>query len=62
MFIITGIHGFIALGEAILTFVILLYFVKAKPKMISFLKDSDTGKDLNRGKTPELTPTLEEGA
>ena len=61
VFIITGIHGFIALGEALLTFVILLYFVKAKPKMIAFLKDSDTGKALSRGKTPELTPTLEEG-
>ena len=60
--IITGIHGVIAFGEAILTFVILLYFVKAKPKMIAFLKDSDTGRALSRGKTPELTPTLEEAA
>ncbi len=48
VFIITGIHAIIAIGEAILTFVILLYFVKAKPSLISFLKDSDTGKALRR--------------
>ncbi|MFW9920822.1 MAG: energy-coupling factor ABC transporter permease [Candidatus Thorarchaeota archaeon] len=46
--IITGIHGIIAVGEAILTFVILLYFVRAKPSLVSFLKDSDTGKALKR--------------
>jgi cobalt/nickel transport system permease protein len=44
VYIITGIHIFIAVGEAILTFVILLYFVKAKPKLISFLKDSHTSE------------------
>ncbi|NHJ13565.1 MAG: cobalamin biosynthesis protein CbiM [Candidatus Thorarchaeota archaeon] len=38
---ITGIHVIIGVGEAILTFVILLYFVRAKPKMISFLSGSD---------------------
>ena len=48
VFIITGIHGVIAVGEAILTFVILLYFVRAKPSLISFLKDSETGKALRR--------------
>ena len=58
--IITGIHGFIALGEAILTFVILLYFVKAQPKLISFLKDSDTGRALRLRKTSDLTQTVEE--
>jgi len=60
VYIITGIHAVIALGEAVLTFVILLYFVKAKPKMIAFLKDSDTGRALNRDRTQEITPTLEE--
>ncbi len=60
VYIITGIHVLIALGEAILTFVILLYFVKAAPKMISFLKDSDTGKALSR-RTLEVTSTVEEG-
>lgn len=60
VYIITGIHGFIALGEAVLTFAILLYFVKAKPKMIAFLKDSDTGRALSRGRTQEITPALEE--
>nr|KXH75222.1 MAG: hypothetical protein AM325_04565 [Candidatus Thorarchaeota archaeon SMTZ1-45] len=61
VYIITGIHGLIAVGEAILTFVILLYFVKASPKMISFLKGSDTGKALRRSKKLEIEPTLEEG-
>ena len=37
---ITIVHVFIAIGEAVLTFVILLYFVKAKPQVISFLKES----------------------
>ena len=62
VYIITGIHGFIALGEAILTAVILLYFVKAKPKMIAFLKDSDTGKALGIGTTVEPLVTTGEGA
>lgn len=38
---ITIVHAFIGLGEAILTFVILLYFVRAKPQVISFLKESE---------------------
>ncbi|MDH4212925.1 MAG: energy-coupling factor ABC transporter permease [Candidatus Thorarchaeota archaeon] len=36
---ITGVHIIIGLGEAILTSIILLYFVKANPHLISFLKD-----------------------
>ncbi|MFW9832844.1 MAG: energy-coupling factor ABC transporter permease [Candidatus Thorarchaeota archaeon] len=60
VYIITGIHGIIAIGESILTFVILLYFVKAAPNMIAFLKDSDTGKALRR-KPMELAPAIEEG-
>ncbi|MFX1559527.1 MAG: energy-coupling factor ABC transporter permease [Promethearchaeota archaeon] len=61
VYIITGIHGFIALGESILTFVILLYFIKAKPKMIAFLKDSDTGKALDRRPIVEPLATTGEG-
>jgi hypothetical protein len=61
VYIITGIHGFIALGEAILTFVILLYFVKANPKMIAFLKDSDTGKAIGRRTPIESVATTGEG-
>ena len=38
---ITGVHLIIGVGEAILTSAILLYFVRAKPRLISFLKDSD---------------------
>jgi len=61
VYIITGIHGFIALGEAILTFAILLYFVKAKPKLIAFLKDSDTGKALGVKMSATPIVTIEEG-
>ncbi len=42
--VITAIHVIIAIGEGILTFVILLYFVRAKPKLISFLSESIAGK------------------
>ena len=41
---ITGVHAIIGIGEAILTFVILLYFVKAKPQVISFLKESEVSE------------------
>ena len=61
LLLLTGIHGIIGIGEAILTFVILLYFVKAKPKIISFLKDSTTAE---MAKIPELSrraePTMAE--
>jgi len=36
---ITGVHIIIGLGEAILTSIILLYFVKANPRLISFLNE-----------------------
>ena len=42
--VLTGIHVIIGIGEAILTVVILLYFVKAKPSVISFLKNSETAE------------------
>jgi len=58
LIIITGIHSIIAIGEAVLTFVILLYFVRAKPSLISFLKDSETGKALR--KIPREVVILEE--
>jgi cobalt/nickel transport system permease protein len=41
---ITLIHAFIGIGEAVLTFMILLYFVKAKPQVISFLKESEVSE------------------
>lgn len=41
---ITLVHAFIGIGEAILTFVILLYFVKAKPQVVSFLKESEVSE------------------
>ncbi|MFW9967214.1 MAG: energy-coupling factor ABC transporter permease [Candidatus Thorarchaeota archaeon] len=39
---ITSIHVIIGVGEALLTTVILLYFVKAKPDLVSFLRTSKT--------------------
>ncbi len=39
---ITSIHSIIAIGEAILTVVILEYFVRAKPTLIALLKGSKT--------------------
>ncbi|MFO7835985.1 MAG: energy-coupling factor ABC transporter permease [Candidatus Thorarchaeota archaeon] len=38
---ITSVHVIIAVGEAILTFVILLYFVKSRPELVSFLDSSE---------------------
>ena len=55
--LITGVHGIIGIGEAILTTVILLYFVKAKPKVISFLKDSKTA-EMARIPTPSRAETV----
>ncbi|MHA2118208.1 MAG: energy-coupling factor ABC transporter permease [Candidatus Thorarchaeota archaeon] len=43
---ITSVHIVIGVGEAILTTMILLYFVKAKPNLVSFLrKTEDSDKD-----------------
>ncbi|MBD3406318.1 MAG: cobalamin biosynthesis protein CbiM [Candidatus Lokiarchaeota archaeon] len=39
---LVGVHVIIAVGEAILATAVIAYFVKAKPSLISFLKDSDT--------------------
>jgi cobalt/nickel transport system permease protein len=44
---ITSIHVIIGVGEAIMTAVILLYFVNAKPDLVSFLRTSGI-----RGMTP----------
>jgi cobalt/nickel transport system permease protein len=49
---ITGVHAIIGVGEAILTFVILMYFVKAKPQIISFLKESEVSDMARIGETP----------
>jgi cobalt/nickel transport system permease protein len=38
---ITGVHVIIGFGEAILTTIILLYFVKANPRLVSFLRDQE---------------------
>jgi cobalt/nickel transport system permease protein len=40
LFAITTIHVFIGIGEAVLTSVILLYFMKANPDMISLISDA----------------------
>ncbi|MFW9794958.1 MAG: energy-coupling factor ABC transporter permease [Candidatus Thorarchaeota archaeon] len=43
---ITGVHIIIGLGEAILTFVILIYFVKANPQLVMFLRiDESTNSE-----------------
>jgi len=59
---LTSIHVLIAIGEAVLTFVILLYFVKAKPTLISFLEDSET-KEMAEviEQPPMVTKTVEGG-
>lgn len=41
LFAITGVHIIIGFGEAILTAIILLYFVKASPHLVSFLRGKD---------------------
>jgi len=41
---ITMIHAVIGIGEAILTFAIMLYFVKARPQIISFLSGSEVSE------------------
>jgi len=38
---ITGVHVIVGFGEAILTTVILLYFVKANPQLVSFLREKE---------------------
>ena len=57
---ITGIHAIIGIGEAILTFVILLYFVKAKPQVISFLKESEVSEMAKVPIGPVLTQQTKE--
>jgi cobalt/nickel transport system permease protein len=53
---ITAVHAIIGIGEAILTFVILLYFVRANPRVISFLKESDVAEMAWVTDSPILTP------
>jgi energy-coupling factor transporter transmembrane protein EcfT len=38
---ITSVHVFIGFGEALLTTIILLYFVKAKPDLVSLIREDD---------------------
>lgn len=56
---ITIVHAFIAIGEAVLTFVILLYFVKAKPQVISFLKESEVSEMAQVPYTESIIQTVE---
>ncbi|NWF94806.1 MAG: energy-coupling factor ABC transporter permease, partial [Candidatus Thorarchaeota archaeon] len=42
--VITAVHAVIGFGEAFLTYVILLYFVKARPSIVSFLQGSETSE------------------
>ncbi|MFW9788508.1 MAG: energy-coupling factor ABC transporter permease [Candidatus Thorarchaeota archaeon] len=54
---ITGVHVIIGFGEAILTTVILLYFVKASPHLVSFLRDEeiiDDGDDVEASNRLQL--------
>jgi cobalt/nickel transport system permease protein len=39
---ITSVHVLIGIGEALLTTLILLYFVKVKPGLVSFLREDDS--------------------
>ncbi|MFX1264873.1 MAG: energy-coupling factor ABC transporter permease, partial [Promethearchaeota archaeon] len=39
LFAITSVHVFIGIGEALLTTIILLYFVKAQPGLVSFIRE-----------------------
>ncbi len=57
--VITAIHAIIAVGEGILTFVILLYFVRAKPKLVSFLSESIASKTIRESPLKKEMP-LEE--
>jgi cobalt/nickel transport system permease protein len=56
---IVVVHAFIGIGEAILTFMILLYFVKAKPQVISFLKESEVTEMAKVPKVPLSIPQTE---
>lgn len=58
---LTSIHILIAVGEAVLTFVILLYFVKAKPTLISFLEDSETKEMAEVIEQPAMVTKTAEG-
>ncbi len=44
---ITGVHVIIGIGEAILTAVILGYFVKANPKLVLFLREERAEEELS---------------
>ena len=56
---ITIVHVFVGIGEAILTFVILLYFVKAKPQVISFLKESEVSEMAQVPRSPIAAQPVE---
>ncbi|MFX1415633.1 MAG: energy-coupling factor ABC transporter permease [Promethearchaeota archaeon] len=51
---ITSVHVFIGFGEALLTTIILLYFVKAKPDLVSFIREDDA-RESALGLSPSST-------
>jgi len=57
--VITLVHAFIGIGEAVLTFMILLYFVKAKPQVISFLRESEVSEMARIPGVPMPTAQIE---
>ncbi|NHI89961.1 MAG: hypothetical protein EAX87_10580 [Candidatus Thorarchaeota archaeon] len=52
---ITGVHVIIGFGEAILTTIILLYFIKASPQLVSFLRDTDEVRHETEDETDEVS-------
>jgi cobalt/nickel transport system permease protein len=57
---ITLVHAFIGIGESVLSFMILLYFVKAKPQVISFLKESEVSEMARVPRISTPIPQVEE--
>jgi len=56
LIVIVVVHAFIGVGEAVLTFFILLYFIRAKPQLISFLSGSKTAEIAKVADAPWANP------
>ncbi len=54
LFAITGVHVIIGFGEAILTAIILLYFVKASPHLVSLLREKDEVDQTDRSDDEQI--------
>ena len=50
---VTGVHTIIGVGEAILTSVILLYFVKANPQLVMFLRTDKSAESSEKSEDQE---------